>query len=103
RFVCDARPRGRDQVVEERPRDVLLVRREVAQRTLDVVLDDLLCAAEPLERRNTELVRPAAVLLVPEPPQHELQVRRLDSRVPVRALDRAATGLAEVALAGDDL
>ena len=63
----------------EEPRDeIALARRRARERPLEVLLDDLLCAAELGERRGAQHVRAALALDLPEPLQHELEVRRLD-------------------------
>ena len=64
-LVRDLRPGRRDEVVEEARGDVLLLRRELLERTLQMLLDDVLCASEPLERLRAERVR--ARSLAPRP------------------------------------
>ena len=59
-------------MVEEEGCDVLLLGREVGQRAFDVVADDLLRSAKPLESGESKLVRAGVALLVPQPSQHEL-------------------------------
>ena len=83
--------------------DVLLVGRQLGQRAVDVVADDLLGAAEPAQGPEPERARAGAPLLVPQPLHDELEVRRLDPDRAVAALDRPAPGLADLDLAGDDL
>ena len=51
---------------------------------------DRLGAAEPPERLQAQLVRPGCALLAPQPLQHELEVRRLDTVSLDRPLGRAA-------------
>ncbi len=56
-LVRDLRSRRRDEVVEEPRRDVLLLGRKRVHGALEVLLDDVLRAAEALERRHAEDVR----------------------------------------------
>ena len=107
RLVRDLRPGRRDEVVEEPRRDVLLLRRELRERTLEVLLDDVARASQPGERRGAERVRSRRALLVPEPLHHELEVRRLDPFAglvpstaprPPRAARSARTDLVQHAL-----
>ena len=101
RPVGDLRPRGRDEVVEHRRRDVLLGRRQPRQRPLEMNPHDRLGASELLERRQAENRRPALSLDLPEALQDELEVWRLDPRLVRR--DTAAARSADVDLAGGDL
>ena len=102
-LVCDLRSRRRDQVVEEACRDVLLLRRQLGERPLQVLLDDVLCAAEPLERLHAQRCRSREPLLVPQALHHELEVGRLDARAVVDTLDRSEPSERRLDLPGSDL
>ena len=76
-FVPDGVTRWR----KARAGDVLRRLRERRHRRVEVRADDPLGAAEALERLQAQHVRPGRPLLVPEPREHELEVRRLDRRL----------------------
>src|SRR5204863_4466348 len=101
RAVGDLPSGGRDKVVEHRRGDVLLFRLQPAESPLEMRPDDRLRAAELVERRQAENGRSPLALDLPEPLQHELQVRRLDPLL-VR-LDAAAARATDVDLARGDL
>ena len=54
-FVGDLRPRWRDEVVEDPGGDILLLGREVGHGALEMLLDDVLRTAEPVDRLYAEL------------------------------------------------
>ena len=72
--------------------DVAVVGGEAGERPLEVLLDDALGAAELLERREPEHVRAPLPLDVPDPLEHELEVRRLDAALVRRPLDEPSAG-----------
>ena len=74
----DLRLRAGDEVAEEVRGRGLLSGGELAERLEQVVLDDLLRAAERLQPGEVERVRAGRDRLAPEPLQHELEERRLD-------------------------
>ena len=84
----DLRPRRGDEVVEQPRGDVLLLRRQLGQRALQMLVDDVPGATEALERLDPQGVRAGRALLVPQPLHHELEIRRLD---PGAALDVCCT------------
>ncbi len=86
--MCDFRAGRCDEMVEHAGSDVLFRRAQRRHRMFEMVLDDLLSAAECCERREAEHVRLPFAFDLPQPLQHELQVRGLDPR-PV-LLDRRA-------------
>ena len=82
-FVFERVTRKRKQVGG----DGLLGGGELAERLEQVVLDDLLRAAERLEPGQVERVRAGRDRRAPEPLEHELEERRLD-RVGARRVRR---------------
>ena len=90
-------------MAEEPAGDVLLLGRQLGQRTLQVLLDDVLCAAEPLEGLDPQHVGSRGSFLLPEPLEHELEVGRLDTAARGGALDRAQTAERRLDLPGADL
>ena len=87
-LVRDLRPGRRHEVVEEPRGDVLLLGGELGHRALEMLLDDVLRAPEALERLEPKDVGAGRALLLPQPLHDELEVRRLDPRAVVAALDR---------------
>ena len=77
--MSDLRLRARDEEAEEVGGNALLARRERAERLEQVVLDDLLGAAELLEPRERQVAGPRRDRRPPEPFHHELEERRLDA------------------------
>jgi hypothetical protein len=77
--VSDLRLRARDEEAEEVGGDPLLARRERAERLEQVVLDDLLGAAELLEPRDRQVAGRRRDRSSPEPLHYELEERRLDA------------------------
>ena len=65
----------------------LLRVRQLAHGALEVLLDDALRAAQPLERLDPQDVRARRPLVLPEPLHDDLEVRRLDPRAVLAALD----------------
>jgi hypothetical protein len=53
-LVSDLRARWRDQVVEDPGSDVAIGRGEIAERSVEVVADDLLCSTERPEGRQSQ-------------------------------------------------
>ena len=99
----DLRPGRRHEVVEEPGGDVLLGRRQLGHGSLEVLLHDVLGAAEPIERLDPHSARPAGALLVPQALHHELEVRRLDAGAVCGALDRAEPAERRLDLACTDV
>ncbi len=81
--VGDLRLRAGDEVAEEVGGRGLLAGRELAERFEQVVLDDLLRAAERLQPGQVEGVRAGLDRRAPEPLQHELEEGRLDPAAPL--------------------
>ena len=71
--------RARDEEAEEIRRHVLLARAQRSERVEQVVLDDPLRPSEPIEPLDREVVRTLVLCRAPEPLQHELQERSLDT------------------------
>ena len=59
-LVRDLRSGGSDEVVEEPSGDVLLLRCQLGERPFEVLLDDVLRAAETLERLDAKMLDPEA-------------------------------------------
>ena len=99
--VRDLRARRRDEVVEHRGGDVLLCRLQAPERPLEMRSHDRLGPAQLPERCEAENGRASFALDLPQPLEHELQVRRLD---PVLVfLDTPAAGSPDVDLSRRDL
>ena len=90
-------------MVEEPCGNILLLGSEGIHRTLEVLLHDVLRAAQPLERRDPQSVGARGALFFPETLHDELEVRRLDPCRVFRAFDRAASTQRRLDLAGADL
>ena len=99
----DLRPGRRHEVVEEPRGEIAVACRRGPRAPLEMLLDDLLGAAELRERRGAQDVRAALALDLPEPLQHELQIRRLDAARPLAFLDEPAAGEVPLDPAGGDL
>ncbi len=76
--VRDLRSRRCDEELQRARRNRRLARRQGSQRSLEVRADDRPCAAELLERRTPQHGRARRPLDLPQPLQHELEIRRLD-------------------------
>src|SRR6266567_5996095 len=74
----DLHARRSDEMVVHRGRGVLLVRRELCHRAIQMILDDVRRTAELAQSLEPEPVRAAAHLDLPEPLEDELEVRSLD-------------------------
>ena len=100
--VGDLRLRAGDEVAEEVGGRGLLAGGELAERLEQVVLDDLLRAAERLQPGQVERVRAGLDRRAPEPLQHELEEGRLDpaGRCRIGAGAVAALGEREPARGG---
>jgi hypothetical protein len=98
RRVGDLRPRASHEVLERAGGHVPLRRRQCAHRGVEVRADDALRVAELLQRREAHDRRAAARLLLPQPAEHELDVRRL--HLPRGPADPAAGRVADLELAG---
>ena len=66
-------------MVEHAGSDVLFRRAQGGHRPFEMILDDVLRSAECCECRQPEHVRMSLALDLPQPLQHELQIRRLDA------------------------
>ena len=75
----DLPPRRRDELAHDPRSRVLLRERQGVERSADMLADDGARAADRAERRETQLARPLLPLALPEPFEHELEVRRLDA------------------------
>ena len=78
-FVRNLRARGCDEMIEEPARDVLLLRRKIFECAVQVLLDNALGAAKPLEGSFSKDARARRPFLVPQALEHELEVGRLDT------------------------
>src|SRR6187402_1958672 len=68
-----------------------------------MLLDDVLCTAEPVDRLYAELRGARSALLLPEALHDELEVRRLDPPTDVAALDAPEAAECRFDLTGADL
>ena len=99
----DLRAGRRHEVVEEPRREVALVVVQTRERALEVLLDDLLGAAEPLQRRGAQRRRALFALDLPEPLEHQLEIGSLDAPRPLALVDEPAAGEALLDPARSDL
>ena len=97
----DLGARGRDEVVEHGCGNVLVCRREAPERPLEMRPHDRVGPSQLAERREAENGRAPLALDLPQPLEHELQVRRFD---PILVfLDATAAGSPDVDLTRGDL
>ena len=101
--VGDLAPGRRHEMVEEPRGEVALLVVQAGERALEMLLDDLLCAAELVQRRSTQHVRAPLALDLPEALEHQLEIRRLDSSRPLAIVHEAPAGDALLDPAGGDL
>src|SRR4051794_8352638 len=78
---------------------VLLVRIERRERAFEMLADDRLGAAQAVQRPAPEYTSLSGTLCVPDPLEHELQIRRFDPRTARLVED----SLDELGLDGDVL
>ena len=90
-------------MIEEPRGEVTLFVVQSGERTLEVLLDDLLCAAELIQRRRPQRVRAALALDLPEALEHQLEIWRLDSSRTLAFVHEAPAGEALLDPAGGDL
>ena len=77
--VGDLRPGRRDEVREQHGDPAALGGIQPGERALDVLLDDQRRAAELPQRLPPQHDRPRRALRLPEPLEHELEIRRFDA------------------------
>ena len=79
RLVGDLSPGGCDELAHNPRSRLLLSERQGIERSADVLTDDGTRAADRAERREPQLARARLSLALPQPLEHELEVRRLDA------------------------